>query len=94
MYSMVDQSIASISDLRMHIFLGSLHLGKYGTSVVYINYEPPYRTIYYILQLAHTHTHTHTYFIFDGIVQYYKYTQKDKQIMQVQVPITVPATVA
>ena len=53
------------------------------------------RTVLYITYCnLHTHTHTHTYFIFDGIVQYYKYTQKDKQIMQVQVPITVPATVA
>ena len=38
LYSTVGRSIASISDLSEHIYLG--------TSVVYISYGPPYCTIY------------------------------------------------
>ena len=36
-YSTIGQSIASISDLGVHIYLDAL--------VLYIDYRPPYRTI-------------------------------------------------
>ena len=44
--SAVGRSIADIYDLSAHIYLGALCLGKYGASVVYVGYGPPYRTIY------------------------------------------------
>ena len=44
--STVGRSIASIYDLSARIYLGALRHGKYGASVVYIGYGPPYRTIY------------------------------------------------
>ena len=44
--STVGQSIASISDLGEHIYLGASYLGKYAALVVYIGYGPPYHTIY------------------------------------------------
>ena len=44
--SMIGRSIASISDLGKHIYLGTSHLGKYDALVLYIGYGPPYRTIY------------------------------------------------
>ena len=52
--STVGRSIASISDLGEHIYLSALHLSKYGASVVYIGYGPPYRTTYstYVLRIC------------------------------------------
>ena len=44
--STVGQSIASISDLGKHIYLGASCLDKYDASVTYIGYRPPYRTMY------------------------------------------------
>ena len=43
---MVGWSIVSIADLSAHTYLGTMHLGKYGTSVVYFSYGPPYRILY------------------------------------------------
>ena len=43
---MVGWSIASISELGEHIYLGALRLGKYDALIIYIGYGPPYCTIY------------------------------------------------
>ena len=38
--------VASISDLGMHIYFGTLCLSKYGALVISIGLGPPYHTIY------------------------------------------------
>ena len=43
---MVGRSIASITDLVVHIYLSASHLSKYGTSVIYISYGPLYVPYY------------------------------------------------
>ena len=45
-YSTIGRSIASISDLGGHIYLGASRLGKYIASAVYIGYGPPDHTTY------------------------------------------------
>ena len=57
----VGWSIASISNLGEHIYLGDSCLGKYAALVVYIGYGPPYHTIYITVRVRHTAYHTHTH---------------------------------
>ena len=43
-HSTLGRSIASISDLGVHIYLGSLHLRR-----ICVGYGPPYQTIIYYI---------------------------------------------
>ena len=44
--SMVGWSIATIYNLGAHNYLSASPLSKYGTSVIFISYGPPYHTTY------------------------------------------------
>ena len=71
--STVGQSIASVSDLGKYVSLSASRLGKYDASVAYINYGPPYCTIYITYLIQSMQTPTYAASVHYAIVHFHEY---------------------